>query len=455
MNIPLKVETLLKITKGRCPICHIACPAEIWRVEDSPAQIFIRRVCSVDGQTENLLSSDARFYWLAQGNQSSCETSCCCSADGSNTGTLGRNVAGKTDNLFETLSTCLALIEIVNSCNLTCPTCYANSPHSTDNSVQYVPLPEIQSRIEAVLQRKGKIEILQLSGGEPTLHPDFFELLQWLQDHPQIDYILLNTNGVRLASDPDFSKMLAAYFRYGKFQIYLQFDGPQNEGQTLLRGIDLRLLRQQAIEFCEQNHIPFTLAMTVTPENLSQLWSTVQFGLKYAMARGVTFQPFFSSGRAPKVWKNPNPRLNTANIILALMEQSSHQLTADDFTPLPCGDPNCAVIGYLLKTPVGFRSISEFINFSQIQGFLQDKVRYNIQDLVQCGCETEPLGELLKKLEMDETHTFRLFIKPFMDAWTWDDHRIDRCCTHVIRPDGKLDSFCRYYSNFPDTKNAP
>ena len=223
----------------------------------------------------------------------------------------------------------------------------------------------------------------------------------------------------------------------------------------MLRGTDLRPLRQQAIEFCEQNHIPFTLAMTVTSENLSHLWSTVQFGLKYTMARGVTFQPFFSSGRAPKVWKNPNPRLNTADIILGLMEQSSDQLTADDFTPLPCGDPNCAVIGYLLKTPAGFRSISEFINFSQIQGFLHDKVRYNLQDLVQCGCETEPLGELLKKWEMDETHTFRLFIKPFMDAWSWDEHRIDRCCTHVIRPDGKLDSFCRYYSNFPDTQHVP
>jgi uncharacterized radical SAM superfamily Fe-S cluster-containing enzyme len=37
-----------------------------------------------------------------------------------------------------------------------------------------------------------------------------------------------------------------------------------------------------------------------------------------------------------------------------------------------------------------------------------------------------------------------------MDASTWDEDRIDRCCTHVIRPDGKLDSFCRYYSGFTD-----
>ena len=81
-----------------------------------------------------------------------------------------------------------------------------------------------------------------------------------------------------------------------------------------------------------------------------------------------------------------------------------------------------------------------------MQGFLRDKVRYSLDDLEKCGCESEPLGRLLHDFELNERSTFRLFIKPFMDAWTWDEDRIDRCCTHVIRPDGVLDSFCRYYS---------
>jgi len=99
----------------------------------------------------------------------------------------------------------------------------------------------------------------------------------------------------------------------------------------------------------------------------------------------------------------------------------------------------------LLRTPQEIRSISEFVDFTQVQGFLRDRVRYSLADLQRCGCEHEPLGALLKRFEMDESHTFRLFIKPFIDAWTWDEDRIDRCCTHVIRPDGRLDSFCRYY----------
>jgi uncharacterized radical SAM superfamily Fe-S cluster-containing enzyme len=142
--------------------------------------------------------------------------------------------------------------------------------------------------------------------------------------------------------------------------------------------------------------------------------------------------------------------LNTADIILAAVGQSGGGLRFDDFTPLPCGDPNCATIGYLLKANGRVHSISDFIDFTQVHGFLRDKVRYRLEDLMKCGCESEPLGTLLKQFELDESNTFRLFIKPFMDAWTWDEDRIDRCCTHVIRPDGKLDSFCRYYSGFTD-----
>jgi hypothetical protein len=147
-------------------------------------------------------------------------------------------------------------------------------------------------------------------------------------------------------------------------------------------------------------------------------------------------------------------RLTTADIILAAVEQAAGRLRYEDFTPLPCGDPNCATIGYLLKANGRTYSVSEFIDFGKVQGFLRDKIRYSLEDLLQCGCESEPLGALLKEFELNETNTFRLFIKPFMDAGTWDEDRIDRCCTHVIRPDGKLDSFCRYYSGFA-ADNAP
>lgn len=451
---PFKLtDELLKHTTSRCPVCHVTCPAEVWRTGGIPSKIVLKRTCPEHGEASVCIASDARFYWLAKGksdNDCGCTAGMCSSADGANLGTLGRNAdPGDALGIQEKLSTCLALIEIVNSCNLSCPTCYADSPVGIGQKVDALPLEDLQQRIQGVIDRKEKIEILQLSGGEPTLHPQFFELLRWLHANPGIDYLLLNTNGVRIAQDDDFAAELARTFRYGKFQLYLQFDGTQEAGQKYLRGADLRAMRERCLERCREMKLPVTLAMTVTPENLPFLWESIEFGLKYANVRGISFQPMFGSGRVPNL--NPN-RLNTADIILAAVAQSSGKLRFEDFTPLPCGDPNCATIGYLLKVSGQVRSVSDFIDFKNVQGFLGTKVRYKLEDLMKCGCESEPLGELLKQFELDESHTFRLFIKPFMDAATWDEDRIDRCCTHVIRPDGKLDSFCRYYSGFEDCK---
>ena len=448
---------LLKRTTSRCEVCHAACPAEVWRTGGFPQKILLKRTCPEHGESSTCISSDARFYWLAKGKvANACGPDACCSADGSNPGTLGRNAdPGDALGVMEKLATCLALIEIVNTCNLSCPTCYAGSPVGTGQKVDAVPLENLKQRIQSVVDRKGKIEILQLSGGEPTLHPQFFELLRWLHAHPKIDCVLLNTNGVRIAHDDVFAHELAATFRYGRFQLYLQFDGVQAAGQQFLRGADLRATRERCLERCRDMKLPVTLAMTVTPETLPHLWAAIDFGLRWPNVRGICFQPMFTSGRIPKlsaIKNQPSTHLNTADIILAAVGQSSGKLRFEDFTPLPCGDPNCATIGYLLKIGGQIRSVSEFVDFKNVQGFLGTKIRYQLEDLMKCGCESEPLGELLKQFELDESHTFRLFIKPFMDAQSWDEDRIDRCCTHVIRPDGKLDSFCRYYSGFADCK---
>jgi uncharacterized radical SAM superfamily Fe-S cluster-containing enzyme len=458
-------ERLLKRTRSRCPVCHVSCQAEVWLSGTTPAQVLLRRTCVEHGEASVCIASDARFYWLARGRPENAQPSqpanstggfpkeACCAASGCAAGTLGGNADGRGDSPFEKLSTCLALIEIVQSCNLSCPTCYADSPHSTADAPLAIPLDQLKSRIQGVLERKGGIEILQLSGGEPTLHPQFFELVEWAQNHSKIGYLLINTNGVRVATDEDFAERLSKSAHRGRLQLYLQFDGTQEEGQRLLRGADLRGMRKRAIERCAEFHLPITLAMIVTRSTLPWLWNAIEFGLQYSHVRGICFQPLFRSGRLTII--HGETRLNTADIILAAVEQSKGRLRFEDFTPLPCGDPNCATIGYLLKTNGRTRSISDFIDFTKVQDFLRDKIRYKLEDLVRCGCESEALGDLLKKFEMDASNTFRLLIKPFMDAWTWDDDRIDRCCTHVIRPDGKLDSFCRYYSGFNDLKAAP
>jgi len=443
--------TLLKRTTSRCPQCQQPCPAT---VEQRDGKVFMKRRCIAHGEFSACIATDAQFYWLAQGKEENrcCSSSACCTAEGKTAGTLGRNAAGRGTNPIETLSTCLALIEIVNSCNLACPTCYADSPIGIGAKVDAIAVADIQARVNGVIERKGKIEILQLSGGEPKLHPQLAELCRWAKAHEQIDFLLINSNGVRFAKEPALCEELGEIFRHGGLQVYLQFDGLQDDGHKALRGADLRAVKRQALANLAAANIPVTLAMTVTHENLPHLWQTIRFGLDDANIHGVTFQPEFLSGRnqAPST----KQRLNTADILLASVEQSQGQLRFEDLTPLPCGDPNCATIGYLIRREDQVWHVSDFLDFSKLQGFLQDKIHYTLADLAKCGCENEPLGELLKTMEQTRSMAFRLMVKPFMDAWTWDEDRIDRCCTHVIRPDGKLDSFCRYYSGFPDTRDS-
>jgi 7,8-dihydro-6-hydroxymethylpterin dimethyltransferase len=192
-----------------------------------------------------------------------------------------------------------------------------------------------------------------------------------------------------------------------------------------------------------------TVIASVTDANVAHLGDAIRFGLARSNVRGITFQPMFGSGRTPgneTIQLGPPRRLNVADIVLGLVGQSAGGLSERDFTPLPCGDPNCHTIGYLLRRGERVVPVSELVDFASVQGFLKDRVNFNLEDLARCGCESEPLGAILKQLEIRSEHVFRIFIKPFMDAWTYDQDRIDRCCVHVVGEGGKLESFCRHYA---------
>jgi uncharacterized radical SAM superfamily Fe-S cluster-containing enzyme len=434
----------LKSTTSRCPVCLAQIPAEITRRGES---VVMTKHCPAHGAFEATLAADHTRYYASQGSGACCDpaSGCCAPAN--------PNAADP----FERLSTCVALIEIVESCNLACPTCFASSPHGVGDDLAYTPSREVRQRIAAVVARKGFIDIIQLSGGEPTLHPDFFEILEWCLAHPKIGYILVNTNAVRVATDAAFREKLGELRRArGKFELYVQFDGVQETGQRELRGADLRKVREQAIDAAGELGVPSTLAMTVTEETLPFLGETMRFAVPRRHVRGISFQPRFTSGRIEvtsstlPIARSAARPLSVGDIVHALAAQAGEFVSAADFTPLPCGDPNCHTIGYVLRTANGSVPLSRLVSLDALQGFLANRVDYRLEDLAKCGCETEPLGEILRTLEQSHgtlgaDAPFRMFIKPFMDAWTFDQDRIDRCCTHVIRPDGSLDSFCRYY----------
>ena len=96
-----------------------------------------------------------------------------------------------------------------------------------------------------LVRNEGQPDIVQISGGEPTIHPQFFEILDAAKRRP-IKHLMVNTNGVRLAHDDGFAERLAGYLP--GLEVYLQFDSFERDALLELRGADLRTVRVRALE---------------------------------------------------------------------------------------------------------------------------------------------------------------------------------------------------------------
>ena len=301
----IRSESLLKQTTSRCPVCRARLPGEVWKRGDARRAVSgCCARCPEHGEAEACIATDARFYWLAQGDPAKRNAAearpvpramaRCAACSGAMPGAARRPANVKK------LSTCLALIEIVNSCNLACPTCFRRFAADANRSTRFRS-PISQRRIQGVIDRKGGIEILQLSGGEPTLHPQFFELLAWCHANPGIDYVLLNTNGVRIATDDAFLDRLGKTFRYGQVSSSIcNSMASQEAGQRALRGADLRDVRRRAIERCGEMNIP---DHPRHDGDARKPWARSGQRSNSACSpphvRGIAFQPMFESGRVP------------------------------------------------------------------------------------------------------------------------------------------------------------
>ncbi len=187
---------------------------------------------------------------------------------------------------------CLTLVEICDYCNLRCPVCYAASGPERQ---QFRTLPQIEKMLDAVVRNEGHPDVVQLSGGEPTMHPDFFTIVEMAKTRP-IKHLMVNTNGIRIAQEEDFVKRLADVRE--DFEVYLQFDSFEREPLMQLRGADLRRIREDALEKLNRYNISTNLVVTLKKGlNDHEIGKTIDFALQQPCIRGVTFQPIQDAGR--------------------------------------------------------------------------------------------------------------------------------------------------------------
>jgi uncharacterized radical SAM superfamily Fe-S cluster-containing enzyme len=362
---------------------------------------------------------------------------------------------------------CLALIEINDECNLTCPVCFAeSSPQKTRNRT----LAEVDAMLETLVASEGNPDLVQISGGEPSIHPQIIEILKLCKTKP-IRHVMLNTNGIRIARDPAFVAELAK-LKPG-FEVYLQFDSLKREALENIRGADLRRVREQALANLEAAGISTTLVCVVKKGvNDTEIGDIVRHALTYKCVRGVTFQPVQDAGRNVDFDKNSDRMLLT-DIRRAIATQAGEVFRSEDIIPLPC-NPDSISIAYGLRDGTNVTPITQLIPRNELLSAVPNTISFerypelksrlfDLLSLASSGERTKTvLGDLLCCLPQVEVpddlgydKVFRIVIVQFLDKYNFCVATVKRSCIHFVTPKGKIipfDTYNLFYRSGLDVK---
>ena len=440
-------------TNSLCPTCLRVIQAKIL-LQDN--KVYMYKTCPEHGAMKTLLSSDAKYY-LSQ-------------AQFNKPGTLPRHFQTKVEQgcpldcglcTDHEQHTCLALIEVTEACNLRCPTCFADSDVG-----KYYSMAEVEKMLDTVVENEGYADVVQISGGEPTIHPQIIEILEMAKSK-RIKALMINTNGVRIAKDEEFVRRLADF--KGNFEVYLQFDGFREETYKTIRGVDLREVKEKAVANLTKYGIPINLTATIQRGvNEDEIGEIVRYGLAEKMVRGITFQPITNVGRHEAF--NPLDRTTVPDVIKAVATQTNGLFQESDFVPLPCHS-DCISVTYAYTKGSKVRPLPRYVDVRQYLDVIGNQINFRVDDmkgvvgsaLMRLWSASAPLSTLntlydfscclpvapgmLSQKEHGSLlyeNMFRIVIMYFMDAWNFDTRSAHKCCVHNVLPDGKIIPFCSY-----------
>jgi len=346
---------------------------------------------------------------------------------------------------------CSLLIEVTDNCNLRCPTCYAGSGPERQT---HRSLEQIERMLDRAVANEGEPSIIQISGGEPTVHPEFFEILKLARERP-IGHLMVNTNGVRIANEPGFAERLAE-FSPG-LEIYLQFDSFRADVLKALRGSDLRNAHQRAIDRLNEVGIHTTLVATIRRGlNDDEMGEIIDYGTQQPCVRGVTFQPVQAAGRLEGYksgYDKMRDRLTLTEIRRRILEQYP-VFAAEDIIPVPC-HPDHLAMAYALKLDSGLVPLTGLVDPEFLIQAGRATITYETEPAVRehflklfsthhsVTSQTEAMSGFLDKLGRSPTedlgyaNIFRVLIVEFIDAQGFDLRSIRKTCVHIVHPDGK------------------
>lgn len=459
-------EEVLAWSRAVCPSCHELVDAARVRRD---GKILLRKRCPDHGTSEALICDDADWYAaalrvssegrrplrFATEQRDGCPQDCGLCPD-------------------HEQHTCLPIIEITDRCDLDCPICLVRDAGHGHMSVR-----DFGRIIQGLVDTEGQVDIVNLSGGEPTLHPDLDALLD-LADRPEVGRISISTNGRRLARDPALRRDLA---RRGVY-VNLQFDGLDATATHALRQAhDDPDLKLSLLDALQADGVATTLTCTVARGvNEELLGDGLRLLLERSNVLSLMVQPaaYTGAGGGSFAPHDPMDIVTIPEVARRLAEASDGLLKADDFLPMPCSHPACFALTYLLRTDDGFVPLPRFVDPERYlrlvrnRGTLNPDADFEAQmtatiDDLWCSSGQIPdcdrvLGALKQattalyptersmrpreRIKIGEQHVKSVFIHAFMDDHTFEVERVRKCCHQYALADGRLMPACSFNAFF-------
>jgi uncharacterized radical SAM superfamily Fe-S cluster-containing enzyme len=338
-----------------------------------------------------------------------------------------------------TNKTCTVLVEITDACNLSCRVCYSDS-----RGDRILAFDDFKNYLSRLIQTKGSLDSVQITGGEASLHPQFWHMLEWLCDQ-NVGKIYLPTNGL-IFDRPGVCERLAQF--KDRILVLLQFDGRDDVTNPTLRRAQPQPLRSRLIRKLDRHGIAMQLTMTLT-RGVSEAdiaWVVAQ-GLRHKNVRVVAMQPAFYSGRYDL---NPSPsdRLTLSDCVKGVVSGFAGKAQPADFLPIPCSHPNCGWVTLFARRFGFVLNIGRHVDLNAVMNDVAYKTllsKSQMQNIVGTrGSRVQRVVARIARKLIQPRHVFGIVIKPFMDRFNYDQDRISNCCHHILDTHGNLISFCEY-----------
>jgi uncharacterized radical SAM superfamily Fe-S cluster-containing enzyme len=512
--MPTRDYLIEEYTTTVCPHCFAERQRKsdedgVWKdglLVSHSGSVWMRRFCDVHGETESLYEEDAELWRTRKGWSTPTSR-----LTPDRAGNYSPFPHGYRQGLpaGHGQHTCLLLLNVTERCNYACRACFAAAkpPGMPAPATEHPPIDEVYRTVSTIVDREnGRLSVLMLSGGEPTVREDLPQLIERMLEL-NITRIMLNTNGRTVANDDKFLRFLESH--RDRVEIYLQFDGFRGSTYHALRNEDVAEEKIRAMERLAQARVFHSLVTTIKRGvNEDELGEIVKLGLSTPHCAGIAFQPMFGSGRHPGF--DPGDRNTPTGVLRRLGEQTGGLLSASDFIPLPCSHPDCCDITYLIQGADGaWKSLPQLVGRDELKKWIHlasntisfEHLAEPVHTMLQSGAMIRVLSEQLKvgtpqlmgdlvemcdcvpgltkmlgsvwaactrrggnrpqqsALEQVAERTFRVTVKMFMDAHTFHAARLRQCCVHTgtFESDPRRYSFCWRWlfddaSDFPEGK---